>query len=216
MRKIFLFFLVVLLIAGCAPNPYRKIKNIHAAKGTNLICFGDSLTAGEGAGTGQDYPNLLAAKVTIPVINAGSSGATTAQALAMMERNVLDNDPKIVIVEFGANDYIQSGGSTAAMDNAFSNLALLINQIQKKGAVVILADVNINSSLSSRFSNLARTTRSVYIPDIMDGITHNPDLMSDSLHPNSAGYVKMADTVFKYVQPVLEEMKNYQDDNPAP
>jgi lysophospholipase L1-like esterase len=78
-----------------------------------LVCFGDSLTAGYGASVpDQDdaakaYPAYLEKKLTIPVHNAGVSGDTSEDGLARIEKDILSKNPRIVIIEFGANDILQ-------------------------------------------------------------------------------------------------------------
>ena len=57
--------IIVLIIAlsGCA-NP--GIKNLDA-KGSSIICFGDSVTFGYGANPGEDYPTALGKMVKLPL-----------------------------------------------------------------------------------------------------------------------------------------------------
>src|ERR1700682_457007 len=40
------------------PSPYSKVANLQS-RGSNVIAFGDSLTAGYGASPGEDYPSRL-------------------------------------------------------------------------------------------------------------------------------------------------------------
>ncbi len=56
--------------------------------GQTIICFGDSLTYGTGAGDGMDYPSQLSKMIATPVINAGVPGDTTARALQRLEHDV--------------------------------------------------------------------------------------------------------------------------------
>jgi acyl-CoA thioesterase-1 len=194
------------LLAGCAASPYSYITNLHAHSGRNLICLGDSLTAGDGAQPGTAYPDLVSGTVKYPVINAGVSGDTTALALARLEKDVLDKEPRLVIVELGANDYLRSGGSLSAIDQMFDNLTQIVVRIQSRGAVVVLADININEDISNRYKKLARIMGALYIPDILKGVTDQPELMADSFHPNSLGYAKMAGNILNSLRPVLNAM----------
>jgi len=205
---------LIILIGGCSirGTPLSDVTNIHSAIGGNLICFGDSLTAGDGAEKGNDYPSILRQKLDIPVINAGQSGDTTEKAMERLDK-VLEQDPKIVIVELGANDFLTSfrGGFAEADESnvkAFQNLKIIVNKIQNAGAVVVIAGIRLNRKYDNGYKSLARETGSVLIPDIMDGIYGNQSLMSaDNRHPNAAGYWKMADTAAKVLEPLLGEMK---------
>jgi len=82
MLKYFIMF--IFLLTGCQP----LIAN-RDSRGTCVVCFGDSLTAGYGATSGNDYPSLLSKKISLPVINDGVSGNTTADALARLDGDVL-------------------------------------------------------------------------------------------------------------------------------
>jgi len=204
--KFIMVFVLFFFFAACATSKYAGIKNFSSAKGTTVVCFGDSLTAGVGAGPGEDYPSLLAKEISFPVINAGVSSDTTASALKRLETNVLLKDPKVVIVELGGNDFIASMGEASAVKETFKNLELIIDKIQEHGAVVIIAGVLINYRVSQEYEKLARKKGALLIPNILEGIEGNPNLMSDSLHPNAEGYKVMAQKVLEVLLPLLKEM----------
>src|SRR5271157_2518653 len=148
MKKGLLLLASVFLICGCSQNDLSRIRNIHTASGANIVCFGDSLTAGFGAGPGQDYPSLISSKVSVPVINMGRNGDTTAKGLARIDE-VLKDEPLVVIVEFGSNDYLQSleNGVGAIWQShvvAFKNLRSVVDRLQSAGAIVIIAGVRLN------------------------------------------------------------------------
>ena len=93
--------LLILLLAACR----SKVPNLDSP-GKTIVCLGDSITAGVGSGPGQTYPELLAGKLGVDVINEGVSGDTAAQGLARMDQ-VLADDPWLVIVELGGNDILR-------------------------------------------------------------------------------------------------------------
>lgn len=90
MRKALPF---LVLLAACRPD----VPNL-GSPGRTIVCLGDSITAGVGAGPGQAYPELLAARFGTEVINAGVSGETAAEGLARVDQ-VLAEDPWLVIEE---------------------------------------------------------------------------------------------------------------------
>lgn len=200
------------LTAGCAKPRFADIDNVHAATGENLVCFGDSLTSGVGAEKGKDYPSILSRKLKIPVINAGHSGDTTENALERVD-SVIEQKPEIVIVEFGANDLLTSfqagiGGAGTSHINAFENLKIIVNKLQNAGAVVVIAGIPLNRNYEEGYSRLAQATHSVLIPDILEGIKGNQNLMSaDNRHPNAAGYQRMAGIFLEVLGPLLIEME---------
>lgn len=191
-----------LLVAGLLTGCAMEVTN-RDSRGTEIICFGDSLTAGLGAAAGNDYPSRLSTSLGRPVVNAGVSGDTTADALARLERDVLSRNPRLVVVAFGGNDFIRR----VPPADTFRNLDEIVRRIQEKGAMVVVAGVRsglLGNALKKDFKKLARARRAAFVPDLLEDIWGHPALMSDGIHPNEAGYAVMAGRVEKTVAPLLE------------
>ena len=194
------YLLLATLVTGCAK---REITNIDS-KGTNIICFGDSITFGYGAGPGEDYPSALSKMIGIPVINAGIDGDTSTEAIGRIESDVLDRDPLLVIVEFGGNDFLR----TIPLEQTLNNIRKIIDKIQAQGAMVAVADIStvmILKGYHSAFFNLAREKRAIFIPRILSGIITNPRLKSDFIHPNADGYIVIAQRIYRFITPYLNK-----------
>ena len=190
-----------------------------------LVCLGDSLTAGYGAGVpGEDdktksYPAHLRKKVNIPVVNAGVSGDTTALGLARLREDVLSKNPRIVIIELGANDLFQGVSLTTTANNLRSIINLVSGEKRKiyvakfyteKVAREMLRWANITDSnvqnlliaqYDTMFGSLAVGGGVEIIEDIWSGVwgIH----MSDIVHPNGKGYEIMAENYFTALEPYL-------------
>lgn len=178
-----------------------KITNFQPA-GSNIICFGDSLTYGTGAGSGRDYPSQLVALINRPVINAGVPGNTTADALARLERDVLSRSPRIVLITLGGND-LKNGVSP---QEAFLNLRTIIEAIQARGALVGVGGISLavwDRGFSAGYRQVCKETGALFIENILDGIIGNDQLMSDRIHPNGDGYAIMAERFAKAIRPYL-------------
>jgi acyl-CoA thioesterase-1 len=80
LQQAILLFLLLLFLSGCTSGQYRRVKNLKTADGKTLVCFGNSLTAGNGAPPGSDYPLLLSERLWLPVVNAGVPGDTASAA----------------------------------------------------------------------------------------------------------------------------------------
>ena len=50
---------------------------------------------------------------------------------------------------------------------------------------------------SAMYEELCRTMDTVCIPNILDGVLGDQALMSDPIHPNDAGYRRMAELVYR-------------------
>lgn len=167
-----------------------EIKNARPS-GQQIICFGDSLTAGYGASSGMDYPSQLSEMLARPVINAGVSGDTTGQALERLEADVLSRDPRIVLITLGGND-LRRGILKRV---AFANLKKIVEAIQDQGALVIVGGIDIpfyGRGFGEAYQKLADETGAILIPNIFKDIFGRRKLMSDSIHPNNDGYRIMA------------------------
>ena len=61
-----------------------------------------------------------------------------------------------------------------------------------------------NYPLSGEFSFVARLARGINIDyDWWDSVYDDPSLMSNGVHPNSAGYAIMADQIFNAMETLL-------------
>ncbi len=181
------------------PNP--SIRNAHPT-GENIICFGDSLTYGTGATAEMDYPSQLARLISTPVMNKGVPGDATARALARLDQDVLLQSPRVVLITLGGND-LKNGVSR---DIAFQNLKRIIGSIQATGALVIVGGIDLpfwGRGFGESYKEVCRETGAVLIPNILDGIIGNSKLMSDPIHPNDAGYTKVAERFLKALKPYL-------------
>ncbi|MDD5492415.1 MAG: arylesterase [bacterium] len=184
---------------ACGP----KVANISTT-GKNIICFGDSLTAGYGANPGEDYPSILAKLLGQPVINAGISGNTTRQALDRLQADVLEKDPKLVIVQFGANDFFRK----IPISETKSNLNQIARRIHEKGAMVAIAGVRIGllvDEYDEVFESVASDTKCIYIPNIIKDIFTDPSKKSDEIHQNAAGYAIIAQRIYERIWPFLKK-----------
>jgi lysophospholipase L1-like esterase len=164
------------------------------SRGTGVIAFGDSLTAGYGAQQGEDYPSKLSSLLGTTVINAGVSGDTTESALARLDNDVLTRGPRIVIVGLGGNDFLQ-GVPIATTER---NLRSAVRAIHGAGAMVVILGFRfptLGASYEKMYANVAGDERCLLIPDLLDGILSNPSLKSDEIHPNARGYQLMAERV---------------------
>ena len=185
-----LLLMIALVESACGRS--WPITNARPS-GTNVIAFGDSLTEGYRLEKGEGWPEQLSAIVGRPILNRGVSGNTTGDALARLERDVLAEDPRIVLVCLGGNDMLRR----LPAEEQFANLRAIVRAIQDKGALVVLIGTEGFKILSDvdygdRYEALARETGAVYVPDLMEGVLGDPALMLDRIHPNKRGYEKIA------------------------
>src|SRR4249919_3492597 len=80
-----------------------------AAPQQTILVFGDSLSAGYGLANGQGWVALTAQRLpkSSPgwkLVNASISGETSAGGAARIDAELARHQPRVVVVELGAND----------------------------------------------------------------------------------------------------------------
>jgi lysophospholipase L1-like esterase len=169
------------------------------------MAIGDSLTAGTGATAEEAYPAALGRRLGLEILNLGVPGSTTADGLEQLPET-LRLRPRVVLLCLGGNDSLQRQPLT----QTFSNLAAIVDELQRSGAFVVLVGVRSASVLDQHrrsFASLAREKRVLLVPDILDGVFGNPRLMADTIHPNAAGYQRIAERIASALEPYLDELR---------
>jgi acyl-CoA thioesterase-1 len=187
---------------------------IRAADRPILICFGDSITAGNGLAYGQSYPDFLQKKLdaqgyNYKVINQGTSGATTKDALAALPF-VLRQHPSVVIVEFGGNDGLR--GLPVELSRA--NLDQILTGLESAHVKVLLAGITLPPdygpdyirSFDQIFRDLAAKHHVAFVPMLYKGLVNVPGtIQEDGIHPTAKGSAIIADTVLPVLKPLLHK-----------
>jgi len=202
MRKIGL--LVIFMCLASAPA--------IAADPVVIAAFGDSLFSGYGIEVGQAVPAQIEQKLTqagspVTVINDGIAGNTTADGLARVD-SVLQQNPAIVIIEFGSNDLLRRISPVEAR----KNLELIMQRFQQAKIKMILTGqeaplVNVGLAYSAAyngiFSELASKYNATLYPSILNGVYGHPDMvLPDGLHPNEKG----ADYIAGQLAPLVKKL----------
>jgi acyl-CoA thioesterase I len=183
-----------------------------------ILFFGDSLSAGYGlddAAT-QAFPGLIQKKITdagfnYRVINAGSSGETTAGGLRRIDW-VLRMPVDIFVLELGGNDGLRGLSPSVAA----KNLQGIIDKVRAKNpsAKIVIAGMTMPTSMGETyvrdfaeiFPALAKTNDATLIPFLLEGVGGRPELnLPDGFHPNVAGHQIVADVVWKTLDPLLQK-----------
>jgi acyl-CoA thioesterase-1 len=194
-------FLATVFFA-CGGENFDKIRNIGST-GETIICFGDSLTEGVGAGEGEDYPSALSRHLATPVVNAGRRGDTTADALERLSDAVLSKNPRLVILLLGGNDFLRQLPPVQTR----KNLEEIVRQVQARGAMVAIAGLKLGwftDEYGAMFEEMAAQSGALYIPQVLKGILSSSSLRSDPIHPNGAGYGLIADRIAEKIKPLLQ------------
>jgi len=178
-----------------------------------ILTFGDSLTAGFGVPGTQSYPSKLQDIIkqngySYKVLNGGVSGDTTAGGVRRI-RWLMKQNPKIVILELGANDGMR-GLSLKEME---SNLEQIIGVCKEGGAKVLLTGMKIPPNYGEEytigfenvFTRLAEKHQLPLVPFFLEGVAGQREYtQADGIHPLGPGYSIVAQTVWKYLKPLID------------
>jgi acyl-CoA thioesterase-1 len=177
-----------------------------------LICFGDSITAGYGLAPGQSFPDALQRQLDAQhfhykVVNQGTSGATTKDAVTLLPA-VLRLHPEVVIVEFGGNDGLRGLPLTQTQHN----LDQVLGALAAAHVKVLLAGITLPpnygpdyiASFDGVFRTLAAQHHVAFIPMIYkDLITVPGTIQADGIHPTAKGSEIIARTLLPALKPLL-------------
>ena len=194
--------LIGFVVSSCGGYPYDKIRNLRSA-GQSIICFGDSLTEGVGAGQGEDYPSVLSRLIAAPVVNAGHRGDTTAAALQRLSSDVLDRNPRLVIVLLGGNDFLRQ----VPVSDTKKNMEEIIRRTQEGGAMVVIVAMKLGlftDEYGAMMEELAKKFGTLLVQRVTKGILTDAKLKSDPIHPNGAGYRLIAERIAEHIKPLID------------
>jgi len=208
-----------------------------------VIFFGDSITEGQYVDPALRWTNLLADQftrayldtpVSINFLNKGISGETSRQGLERFARDVQQNQPDIMTLEFGLNDcncWISDRGYPRNPLPVYrANMVEMIERARLFGAREVIMQTNHETlkrkimlsgeSLETARKRYNETQREiaaehgVTLCDIERGFGPMTDAQleesllayPDHLHLSMAGHVRYAQTIKPYLERALERV----------
>ena len=196
MRRCILVMLCSVLLAGCGSGTPRVAK---LGASDVVLAFGDSLTYGTGARSEDSYPVVLGQLIGRTVVRAGVPGEMTAGGLQRLPGVLDEYQPRLVIICLGGNDMLRK----VAPANIEANLREILQLIKSRGLDVMLIGVPTPGLLTSApqfYEKLAQEFRIPYEGKVVTSVLYKAELKSDPIHPNAAGYRKMAEAVAKLLR----------------
>jgi acyl-CoA hydrolase len=192
-RDFVLFGISGMALAACG----KRQKFSVIPTGSRVLAFGDSVTYGTGASSGEDWPTLLGELTGWQIINAGVPGDTAKAGKSRIGPLLDEHKPALVIIETGGNDFLRRRQESAVKQD----LKALVNAARSAGAQVALIGVPSLSVMTvvagkaadaSIYEELGKEENIPVISDVFSDVLSRPELCSDKIHPNSVGYRQMA------------------------
>lgn len=161
-------------------------------------------------------------KTEVSYINAGI-GATTSQfAAARVEKDLLDQKPDVVFVEFSVND-----DANEFFMETYESLIRKIYTFDQNTAIIIINCVRYDDGGSAevwhakvaRYYELPQISmqRSIY-PEVAAGRISAEEITADYLHPNDIGHKLVAGVIESFLEEVYteREQKEAEAEEKAP
>ncbi|HEV8255375.1 MAG TPA: arylesterase [Casimicrobiaceae bacterium] len=179
-----------------------------------ILIVGDSISAGYGLRPGAGWTTLLQQRLEAGhyphrVVNASSSGDTSAGGRARLAALLAQHRPVVSIIELGGNDGLR-GGSLEALQG---NLDAMVAMAQKAGSQVLLVGMRLPPNygpayvqrFNATFANVAKTRKIALVPFLFDGFGENNAMFQpDRVHPTAAAQPKLLDNVWRELRPLLD------------
>ncbi|MBO6116379.1 MAG: carbohydrate binding domain-containing protein [Ruminococcus sp.] len=192
-------------------NTYRlanKLESAEAGGKLTLAYLGGSIT--EGKNYSKPFTEFIKnnfAKGTFKEVNAGLSGTSSVVGLVRSEKDIVSQNPDIIVIEFSVNDhegemYKKSFESLVkkflSLPNEPAVIVLITSskggyssqeQMEKIGKCFDVPVISMNNALSKAFSS---------------GFLKKEDYFSDEYHPHAKGGQLMADVMSYYVRQAMK------------
>lgn len=190
---------------------------------TKIVCFGDSITK-------RGYPEIIAEKLKVQVINSGVAGHTSSQGLRRMKKDVLDHEPDIVVVFFGTNDIRVDSVKHVPLKQYRKNLEEIAESCRNAGARVIFCtpppiheakyfrrhnkkDYEKKGGLAKLLGDNQEAVRKVGkakkvpVVDLAEELERQPIWMhQDGVHPSPTGNILIAQSLIELLRPMVESI----------
>jgi lysophospholipase L1-like esterase len=194
-KYIVLVLLLLAIIAGdsqvaCSDD----VKLPRLANNAVILAFGDSLTYGTGAEQTESYPAVLEQLIGRRVVNAGIPGEETGEGLSRLPQVLQKEKPALMIICHGGNDLLR----LLNQQQAANNLRDMIRLAQKQGVAVVLISVPTPDMFLSPTHMYREIAKDLAVPledEIIFAVLADGSLRSDYIHPNAAGYRRIAEAL---------------------
>lgn len=140
------------------------------------------------------------------VVNASISGETTAGGLRRIDKALQQYQPKVIVIELGANDGLR-GSAIADIERNLSEI--IVKSRHENGRVLLLGiqlPPNYGASYAEKFRllyfKLSELHRIALLPFMLQGIAPE-QFQADNLHPTAAAQLQILHNVLPKLKPLL-------------
>jgi sialidase-1 len=211
-----------------------------SARPVRIVCLGDSITKGYRPGVKEEqaFPAQLEsalrkAGVDVEVLNVGIGGETSTQGLRRLQAAVVDQQPDIVTLMYGANDsFVDKGKTTTrvSIDDYRANLIAIATALKKVGITPILMTTNRygaghapdgsgmhpNLQMDAYMKVCREVARDEKVDLVdhqqiwIDAVKRGTDIekwMTDHIHPNDLGHSELTRAILPKCKDLIAAMR---------
>ena len=179
----------------------------------NILVLGDSLSAEYGLQANSGWVEIINNKVKdykpeYNIINISISGETTKGGLERLYAALDKHQPKLLIIELGANDALQGLDLNTSREN-IQNMITLANDINANTLLIgMLLPPNYGKiytqQFASMFTELSEQNNLELVPFLFAGFETKTDyFQKDNIHPNEKAQSIMANNVWAKLKDLL-------------
>jgi len=191
------------------------LENQHLLKqhneGNRIIFIGDSITE-----FWERYDSMFCSQNNY--INRGISGQTTSQILERFQNDVVDLQPKKVIILAGINDIAENNGPIST-EEIMNNIISMVDKSLKNNIEVLLCSIlpainfywnpkiqpiekikQLNELIEAYSQSKIIKYVDYYSQMVVKNFGLDENFTNDGVHPNLNGYLKMKTIVETYLK----------------
>ena len=177
-------------LTACSTQPKLPALSNDAV----IVAFGDSLTFGTGSEPAESYPAVLEKMIGRRVVNSGVPGEVTGDGLLHLPEVLEREKPALLLLCHGGNDQLRR----LNQQQAANNIREMIRLVQKREVAVVLIAVpapELSLLPPSMYREIAKELSIPIEEETLSSILANNSLKSDYIHPNAAGYHRLAESI---------------------
>jgi acyl-CoA thioesterase-1 len=164
-----------------------------------VLAFGDSLTYGTGASADESYPAVLQGLIGRRVERAGVPGELTEQGVERLPGVLDEQRPRLLLLCMGGNDMLQKVDPAATE----ANLRTMVRLARDRGIAVVLIGVpkpELFGGVAGFYKKIATDLGIPLEDQVLKDVLYDRAYKSDTIHPNAAGYQKVAEALEKLLR----------------
>jgi acyl-CoA thioesterase-1 len=200
------------VLGACLMGPMAAM----AAQPATLLVVGDSLSAEYGLASGTGWVALLQGrldkdKAGFQIVNASISGETTSGGQTRLPALLRMHQPRVVVIELGANDALRG----LPVASTVNNLTSMVKASQATGARVLLVGMQVPPNYGKRYTNefaqafetVSHNTGASLVPFMLKGVADRPDardwFQADGIHPQAKAHPLILEVIWPSLKPLL-------------